>query len=209
MNDEEELEREDQADEEQQAQQEAEENGVELEQNQAANNQPTDQSAEVPTMKNVNTPVTDGAIPVPQDTSAIAAGDGEAPAQVGEEAIQFESGNWNEMGDVAQQIQQKQDILVRQIAPLAEVALIELLGQSSLYKRQSGDVSTSIGENGPVASFTLVYQVPMWIGTDVNPQDVQSDAKYVLDKIRLAQGATISKCAIDTDAGTLTISGSV
>jgi len=154
-------------------------------------------------------PMTDGQIPIPQDSSGIAAGEYGAPSPIGQEQIQFEKGNWAEIGGLADGINQKSTMLTRQVAPLIEVALIELLGQSNSYKRISGTASLAFVDNEPKVSFALQYEVPMWIGTDVKQESALSDAQYVLQKIRLVKGVQVNQCAINTSTGSLIVSGQI
>jgi len=90
---------------------------------------------------------------------------------------------------------------------LIEVALIELTGSSTQYKRTSALITPSFDQNANLlVNFNIVYTVPGYIGVDFEYKDLQDDSKYVYDRISPA-GIKITKCEIDTSSGEVTING--
>ena len=151
-----------------------------------------------------NIPIQDGQ--VPQDNAAIA--DGSADA-LGLENIQVNcgSGNYQQFSMLPITISQKVNALTKTLVPLIEVALIELTGSSTQYKRTSALITPSFDQNSNLlVSFNLVYTVPGYIGVDFEYKDLQDDSKYVYDRIAPA-GIKITKCEIDTASGEVTING--
>jgi len=154
-------------------------------------------------------PLTDGQNPIPIDSSGVESGLYSAPSPIGEESIQFESGNWSSIGSLSTPIDEKVSTLTRQVAPLVEVALIELLGRSDSYKRTAANASLIWQESSFGINFSLQYSIPMWIGTEVPEQDVLQDAQYVYNKLKLIEGLRINTCSIDTNDGSLKVVGIV
>jgi hypothetical protein len=152
-------------------------------------------------------PLTDGQDPIPIDSSGVESGQYSAPSPIGEESIQFEAGNWSNIGSLSAPIDEKIATLTRQIAPLIEVALIELLGRSDSYKRSAADANLIWQDGSFGVNFSMQYMVPMWIGMDVPEQNVLQDAQYVYKKLMLINGLRINTCSIDTSNGVVKIAG--
>jgi hypothetical protein len=88
------------------------------------------------------------------------------------------------------------------LLPLIEVALIELLGNSHNYRRFQGDV-TAEGSN---YNLKILYQVDLWVNTEVDPDAISHDANYIFTKIKaITEVKTWKQCSINTQEGTLTI----
>lgn len=150
------------------------------------------------------TPIQDGQIP--QDAQAVA--DGSADA-LGLENIQvsFEQGNYKVFENLPNIISQKVGALCKTFIPLVEVALIELTGSSTQYKRTSALITPSFDQDSNLlVSFNLIYTVPGYIGVDFEYQDLQNDSQYIYDRIKPAN-IKITKCEIDTSNGEITING--
>jgi hypothetical protein len=161
---------------------------------------------EVPLSDDKFVPVEDGNIP--QNSQGITSGQYDALNGTGFENISFEQGNFNQVMGYPQLVSDKVASLTRTLVPLIEVALIELLGNNQNYKRQSGQCAMSFQNNQLALSFSFIYVVNGWIGTDIAMEDIQHDSNYVLNRIRPV-GANITKCEIDTESGTLTIMGTM
>jgi hypothetical protein len=163
-------------------------------------------SEEVPLSDNKFVPVEDGNIP--QNSQGITSGQYDALNGTGSDRVTFEQGNYNQVLGYPQLVTDKVSSLTRTLVPLIEVALIELLGNNQNYKRQSGQCAMSFQNNQLALSFSFIYVVAGWIGTDIAMEDIQHDSNYVLNRIRPV-GANITKCEIDTESGTLTIMGTM
>ena len=122
--------------------------------------------------------------------------------------ISFESGNYNNMIMLPNQVAEKIKFVQRTLIPLIEVALIELLGTSQLYRRYKGDIFPSFDVNQMKMDFDFQYFSSSYVGTDFEYEDLMQDSKYILDRITPA-GANITKCEIDSSNGIITVRGSV
>jgi len=164
-----------------------------------------DGSADNPvTNPSTNTPIQDGQIP--QDNAAVADGSADALGLENIE-VKFESGNYSQFAMLPVTIGQKVNALTKTLVPLIEVALIELTGSSTQYKRTSALITPSFDQNANLlVNFNIVYTVPGYIGVDFEYKDLQDDSKYVYDRISPA-GIKITKCEIDTSSGEVTING--
>jgi len=144
---------------------------------------------------------------IPQDSSGVTEGEFGALSPHGVVDVQFEQGNWNGIFDMGQVVSDKVDMITKTLEPLCEKAMIELLGSSSMYKRLSAEVTSGSDESGGI-SFTGVfrYQCSFWIGIDVKREDVEADAKYVMNTLLpINESVKISECSIDTATGILTV----
>jgi hypothetical protein len=164
-----------------------------------------DNSAQNPITSEVtNAPIQDGQIP--QDSQAIADGSADALGLQNIE-VEFEQGNYKQIKSLPVVVSQKISALTKTFIPLVEVALIELTGASTQYKRTSAIVTPSFDQESNLQiSFTIVYTVPGYIGVDFEYNDLQNDSKYLYDRISPA-GIKITKCEIDTSSGEITING--
>lgn len=152
-------------------------------------------------------PIQDGAVPI-QATQQNAEGLQANSLGIDPITISFENGNYNNMVMLPNQIAEKIKSIRQTLIPLIEVALIELLGTSQLYRRYKGDIFPSFDVNKVGIDFDLEYFSSSYIGTDFEYQDLMQDSKYILDRITPA-GANITKCEIDSSNGIITIRGSV
>lgn len=149
-------------------------------------------------------PIQDGQIP--QDSQAIANGSADA---LGLENIEvsFENGNYKIFESLPNVVSQKVAALCKTFIPLVEVALIELTGSSTQYKRTSALITPSFDQDSNLSvSFSLIYTVSGYIGIDFEYQDLQNDSQYIYDRIK-PSGIKITKCEIDTSNGEITING--
>lgn len=152
-------------------------------------------------------PIQDGAIPI-QATQNNVEGLQANSLGIDPITISFENGNYNNMITLPNQIAERIKLLRQTFIPLIEVALIELLGTSQLYRRYKGDIFPSFDVNKINIDFDFEYFCSSYIGTDFEYEDLMHDSKYILDRISPA-GANITKCEIDSSNGIITIRGSM
>lgn len=123
----------------------------------------------------------------------------------GEASIHFESGNFNQLTQMPQQIMTKIATIQRTIMPLAEVALIELLGNNKAFKGESFNAVFNMLDNTPKFECTATYSVELFIGTDIEQADIQHDAKYILDRLKAVPNVQWNQCSIDCTDGKVTL----
>jgi hypothetical protein len=153
-----------------------------------------------------NQPLSDGDIPI--NSQGIASGQINALDPNGFANITFEQGNYQQIKGSPKTIQNKVVVFTQTFVPLIEVALIELLGSTNMYLRQSGNCEPVFEDNGQFfIDFTLIYVIDSWISMDVDPDAIKSDANYILQKLQTLKGINLSQVTIDTTEGTLTIAG--
>lgn len=119
----------------------------------------------------------------------------------GEASISFESGNFNQLTQMPQQIMTKIATIQRTIMPLAEVALIELLGNNKAFKGESFNAVFNMLDNTPKFECNATYSVELFIGTDIEQADIQHDAKYILDRLQAVPNVQWNQCSIDCTDG--------
>lgn len=124
-------------------------------------------------------------------------------------SIAFEEGNYADFVKLGQKFTNGCLLVSNTLIPLIEAALIELLGNTSAYQRQSATITPKLIGLSPVFSFSLDYRVSFWIGTDIPKDAVLKDATYVLDKVSAIKSAKIEECKIDTATGVLSLSGDI
>jgi hypothetical protein len=144
---------------------------------------------------------------IPQDTSGIQDGEYGPLKPEGEVDIQFEQGNFSQLRDLPEVIADKTTMVTQTLEPLIEKALIELLGSSSMFKREAGNISFGPDDNGQVTlSGVLTYICTFWIGTEVDPNDIKHDSSYVLGTLQpIADKVKFTECSIDTADGRLKV----
>lgn len=148
-----------------------------------------------------NLPVVDGTdIPVATDSQSV-----NAINLNPENQIAFEAGNFNEFQKLPDTLSAKISTVTNTIIPLVEAALIELLQKSSLYRRESFQVTPVFSGLNFSATISMKYHVDSWIATDVAIEDISQDANYVYSRINVVPNIRWSTCAIDTTEGSLTI----
>lgn len=119
----------------------------------------------------------------------------------GEASIKFESGNFSQLAQMPQQIMAKIATIQKTIMPLAEVALIELLGNNKAFKGENFNAVFSMLDNTPKFECSATYSVELFIGTDIEQADIQHDAKYILDRLQAVPNVQWNKCEIDCASG--------
>jgi hypothetical protein len=119
----------------------------------------------------------------------------------GEASIKFESGNFSQLAQMPQQIMAKIATIQKTIMPLAEVALIELLGNNKAFKGENFNAVFSMLDNTPKFECNATYSVELFIGTDIEQADIQHDAKYILDRLQAVPGVQWNTCSIDCTSG--------
>jgi hypothetical protein len=119
----------------------------------------------------------------------------------GEASIHFESGNFNQLTQIPQQIMTKIATIQRTIMPLAEVALIELLGNNKAFKGESFNAVFNMLDNTPKFECNATYSVELFIGTDIEQADIQHDAKYILDRLKAVPNVQWNRCEINCASG--------
>jgi hypothetical protein len=120
--------------------------------------------------------------------------------------ITFAKGNLNTIQASLKAVIKKPGLILRTILPLIEKALIELLGNSSSYVRDSFTYATTVVNNQIVYDVTTVYSVSLFIGTDIEKSAVAHDQKYIMDTIAVVPGLIIKNVNIDTKTGLVTVS---
>jgi hypothetical protein len=145
---------------------------------------------------------------IPQDSSGIEEGKFDELNAQGNIDISFEAGNFDKLEDLPTLISDKVELINHTFEPLIEKALIELLGSSSMYKRNEGNVQIEQNENGTfMITGNFIYQVSLWIGNDIDQEDISHDANYILNTLKpISDKIKITECAIDCGSGSLTIS---
>lgn len=119
----------------------------------------------------------------------------------GEASIKFESGNFNQLAQMPQQIMTKIATIQKTIMPLAEVALIELLGNNKAFKGENFNAVFNMLDNEPKFECNATYSVELFIGTDIEQADIQHDAKYILDRLQAVPNVQWNTCSIDCTSG--------
>ena len=120
--------------------------------------------------------------------------------------IVFNKGNLATIQNSLKELIKKPGLVVRTFLPLVEKALIELLGNSSSYVRDSFTYSIATSNNQIVYDINMVYSVSLFIGTDIDKNAVAHDQKYIINTISVVPGIRIKNVAIDTSTGLVTIS---
>lgn len=119
----------------------------------------------------------------------------------GEASIKFESGNFSQLAQMPQQIMTKIATIQKTIMPLAEVALIELLGNNKAFKGENFNAVFNMLDNEPKFECNATYSVELFIGTDIEQADIQHDAKYILDRLQAVPNVQWNKCEISCTDG--------
>ncbi len=123
----------------------------------------------------------------------------------GEASISFESGNFSQMAQMPQQINQKIMTIQKTIMPLAEVALIELLGNNKAFHGENFNAVFNMLDNTPKFECSATYKVELFIGTDIEQADIQHDAKYILDRLQAVPNVQWNRCEINCTDGTVNL----
>lgn len=125
----------------------------------------------------------------------------------GKTSIKFETGNFDKIQTLTIPLSKKLTLIEKTIIPIIEVALIELLGNNSLYKAKNFTATAELNTKGQAkVNVNCVYFIEKFIGTDVNKQSIMHDAKYILDRVNsLIQNIFWNKCEIDCSQGLVTI----
>ncbi|MBQ2395901.1 MAG: hypothetical protein II304_02495 [Bacteroidales bacterium] len=119
----------------------------------------------------------------------------------GEASIKFESGNFSQLAQMPQKIMTKIATIQKTIMPLAEVALIELLGNNKAFKGENFNAVFNMLDNEPKFECNATYSVELFIGTDIEQADIQHDAKYILDRLQAVPNVQWNRCEIDCTQG--------
>ena len=119
----------------------------------------------------------------------------------GEASIKFESGNFSQLAQMPQQIMAKIATIQKTIMPLAEVALIELLGNNKAFKGENFNAVFNMLDNEPKFECNATYSVELFIGTDIEQADIQHDAKYILDRLQAVPNVQWNRCEISCTDG--------
>lgn len=119
----------------------------------------------------------------------------------GEASIKFESGNFSQLAQMPQKIMTKIATIQKTIMPLAEVALIELLGNNKAFKGENFNAVFNMLDNEPKFECNATYSVELFIGTDIEQADIQHDAKYILDRLQAVPNVQWNKCEISCTDG--------
>jgi len=169
--------------------------------------QPLDKENQPELKDEQNQVLTDGAMP--QNSEGIAAGQFDALDPVGNANIKFDQGNYQTVMGLPKITADKTAQLVQTFVPLIEVALIELLGSNSMYRRTLGQCQPAFDNQGKISiEFTFQYTIDQWIGMDIPLEAIQHDANYILEKVKPCK-ANITKCEISVADGLFTIQGTI
>jgi len=120
----------------------------------------------------------------------------------GDASISFASGNFKNISQVPQIVNQKIVTITKTVMPLCEAGLIELLGNNKAYKGSAFNANFNILNGEPQFEVNAEYSVESWIGTDISQQDIAEDAKYLLDRLKVVPGVQWNECSIDCTSGT-------
>ena len=85
----------------------------------------------------------------------------------------FAEGNLNIINDYFNLTYKKVTTIKNSILPVIEAALIQLLGNSGEYTRQSCQTVIQHQDNSPVFDLDLLYHVPKWIGIDIKKESIK------------------------------------
>ena len=119
----------------------------------------------------------------------------------GEASIKFESGNFSQLAQMPQQIMAKIATIQKTIMPLAEVALIELLGNNKAFKGENFNAVFNMLDNEPKFECNATYSVELFIGTDIEQAAIPHDAKYILDRLQAVPNVQWNRCEISCTDG--------
>lgn len=120
--------------------------------------------------------------------------------------FQFGEGNFDEFSETAKEYSQSVTSVIHTLVPLCEKALIELFGNSSLYKRELFDAKTSVNNNTTSIDVNLRYKANTWIGNDIPYAAIQADKQHIINTISVVPGITVKQVNIDSNTGNLDIS---
>ncbi|GEM_PF-2616084 len=123
----------------------------------------------------------------------------------GTNEITFANGNLNLIQSSLKNLIRKPGLILRTFLPLVEKALIELLGTSSSYKRDSFNFNIITSNNQIVYSIMATYSVDLFIGTDIEAAAVKHDQDYIAGTISVVPGIKIKSVKIDTSTGLVTV----
>ena len=123
----------------------------------------------------------------------------------GTNEITFANGNLNLIQSSLKNLIRKPGLILRTFLPLVEKALIELLGTSSSYKRDSFNFNIITSNNQIVYSIMATYSVDLFIGTDIEAAAVKHDQDYIAGTISVVPGIKIKSVKIDTATGLVTV----
>lgn len=123
----------------------------------------------------------------------------------GQASISFESGNYNQLSQMPQEIDNKINTITKTIIPLAEVALIELLGNNKAYQGKDFNATFNIIDGQPKFDCRAVYNVSLFIRTDIEQEDIQHDANYILERLKAVPNVQWNTCSIDCTEGSVVL----
>lgn len=125
----------------------------------------------------------------------------------GDAQIKFETGNFDKIQTLTMPLSKKLTLVEKTIIPIVEVALIELIGNNSLYQAKDFNAVGELDKKGQAkVNVNCSYFVEKFIGTDVKKQSIMHDAKYIFDRVNsLVQNISWNKCEIDCSQGLITI----
>jgi hypothetical protein len=122
-----------------------------------------------------------------------------------DENIVFEEGSLDDMLQLSSNIATKHSFVMRTFLPIVEVALIELYGNSNMFKRLS--LEHEFNPQTLSLSIKVTYLVNAIIGLDVDVNLIAEDANYILNRINPIVGQTgnITECRVDCQTGNIII----
>lgn len=122
-----------------------------------------------------------------------------------DENIVFEEGSLDDMLQLSSNIATKHSFVMRTFLPIVEVALIELYGNSNMFKRLS--LEHTFDSQSLNLSIKVTYLVRAIIGLDVDVNLIAEDANYILERIKpiVGQSGNITECRVDCQTGNIII----
>lgn len=117
----------------------------------------------------------------------------------------FKEGNINIINDYFNLTYRKVTTIKNAVLPVIEATLIQLLGNSGEYSRQSCQVIIEHKDSSPIFNLDIIYYVPKWIGVDIKKESITSDVTFIYDKISKFDNVEYKHCSIDCATGTLRI----
>lgn len=119
----------------------------------------------------------------------------------GQATISFEQGNYNNFAEIPNKVNSKIITIQKTVLPLVEAALIELLGNNKAFVGENFSATFTMNGDEPTIECLATYRVELFIGTDIDPEDIQHDAKYLLDRVNIIPNITWNHCEIDCTEG--------
>lgn len=119
----------------------------------------------------------------------------------GEASISFEHGNFENFYSIPNKVNSKIATVQKTVLPLVEVGLIELLGNNKAFVGENFNATFTMNGDEPTIECQATYRVDLFIGTDINQEDIAHDAKYLLDRVKVVPNVRWNHLEIDCTEG--------